>query len=132
MWTIETIEKMPEPNDTKVVQRLLALVNYLAKFIPHLSYTVEPRYNAVVGVHDFGPCCKRGALGVLISATRELLNNSDRRPLQVHEPCRSPVCLQHCLRVRWGIAPMAGQSAHPANLANNELCGSTWRLIYSL
>ena len=57
--------------------------------------TVEPRYNAVVGVHDFGPCCMRGALGIPISATRELLNNSDRRPLhQVHE---CPVCLQHCL-----------------------------------
>ena len=36
---------------------------------------------SLVGVHDFGPRCKRGALGVLISATRELLNNSDRRPL---------------------------------------------------
>ena len=63
-------------------------------------YTVEPRYNAVVGVHDFGPRCTRGALGVPISATRELLNNSDRRPLhQVHECCRSPVavCLQQCL-----------------------------------
>ena len=47
--------------------------------------TVEPRYNAVVGVHDFGPRCTRGALGVPISATRKLLNNSDRCPLhQVH------------------------------------------------
>ena len=55
--------------------------------------TVAPRYNAVVGVHDIGPRCKRGALGVPISATRELLNNSDRRPLhQVHERCRSRIC----------------------------------------
>ena len=44
-----------------------------------LLITVAPRYNAVVGVHDFEPRCKRGALGVLVSATRELLNNSDRR-----------------------------------------------------
>ena len=52
-------------------------------------HTVEPRYNAVVGVHDFRPRCKRGALGVLKSATRELLNNSDRRPLhQVLERCQ--------------------------------------------
>ena len=57
-------------------------------------YTDAPRYNAVVGVHDIGPRCKRGALGVPISATRELLNNSDCRPLhQVHERCRSPMCL---------------------------------------
>ena len=55
-------------------------------------YTVAPRYNTVVGFHDIGPRCKRGALGVPISATRELLNNSDRRPLhQVHERCRSPM-----------------------------------------
>ena len=60
--------------------------------------TVEPRYNAVVRDHDFGPRCTRGALGVLISATRELLNNSDRRLLhQAHECCQSPMCLQHCL-----------------------------------
>ena len=58
---------------------------------------VEPRYNAVVGVHDFGARRKRGALGVPISATRELLNNSDRRQLhQVHERCQSHVCLQQC------------------------------------
>ena len=59
--------------------------------------TVAPGYNAVVGVHDIGPRCKRGALGVPISATRELLNNSDCRPLhQVQERCPSPMCLQHC------------------------------------
>ena len=38
--------------------------------------TVKPRYNAVVRVHDFGPRCKQGALGVPISATRGLLNNA--------------------------------------------------------
>ena len=60
-------------------------------------YIVTPRYNAVVRVHDIRPRCKRGALGVPISAIRELLNNSDRCPLhQVHERCRSPMCLQHC------------------------------------
>ena len=48
-------------------------------FTAGLHNTVEPCYNAVVGVHDFGPRCTRGALGVLITATRELLNNSDRR-----------------------------------------------------
>ena len=74
------------------------------KYHTRESGTVAPRYNAVVGVHDFGPRCKRGALGVLISATRELLNNSDPRPLhQVHEPCRSPVCLQHCLIRQYAV-----------------------------
>ena len=37
-------------------------------------------------------------LDVRISATRELLNNSDRHPLhQVQEHCRSPVCLSYTL-----------------------------------
>ena len=40
-------------------------------------HTVEPRYNAVVGVHDFELRCTRGALRVTISATRELLNNNN-------------------------------------------------------
>ena len=72
----------------------------------HQHFTVKPRYNAVVGVHDFRLRCKRGALGVLKSATRELLNNSDRRPLhQVLERCRSPVavCLQHCLIRQYAV-----------------------------
>ena len=39
---IEAIEKMPEPEDAKAVQRLLGSVNYLAKFFPHLSDILEP------------------------------------------------------------------------------------------
>ena len=67
-------------------------------------YIVEPRYNAVIGVHNFGPRCTQGALGVPISATRELLKNSDRRPLhQVHECCPSHVCLQHCLILQHAV-----------------------------
>ena len=66
--------------------------------------TVEPRYNAVVGIHNFGPRCTQGALRVLISATRELLNNSDRHPLhQAQERCRSPVCLQHSLICQYAV-----------------------------
>ena len=73
--------------------KVYTLYIYIYIFI----YIYIYRYNAVVGVHDFRPRCTRGALGVPISATRELLNNSDRCPLhQVHERCRSPVCLQHC------------------------------------
>ena len=34
------------------------------------SLTVEPCYNIVVGVHDSGSRCTRGALGVPLSATR--------------------------------------------------------------
>ena len=41
-----------------------------------IQATFEPSYNAVVGVHDFGPRCTRGALGVLVSATRELLTTA--------------------------------------------------------
>ena len=62
---------------------------------------VEPRGGRV---HDFRPCCKRGALGVLKSATRELLNNSDcHLRHQVQERCRSPVCLQHCLIRQYAV-----------------------------
>ena len=50
----------------------------------YIYNTVEPRYNTVIGVHDFRPLCTRGALGVLISATRELLNNSDCHPLSMN------------------------------------------------
>ena len=39
---VEAIEKIPEPDDAKAVQRLLGLVNYLGKFAPHLSDILEP------------------------------------------------------------------------------------------
>ena len=38
----EAIEKIPEPDDAKAVQRLLGSVNYLAKFVPHLSDIHDP------------------------------------------------------------------------------------------
>lgn len=49
---VEAIEKMTRPNDVAGVQRLLGLVNYLAKFIDNLSDRCEPlrqltRKNAV-------------------------------------------------------------------------------------
>ena len=39
---VEAIEKIPEPEDAKAVQRLLGSENYLAKFVPHLSDILEP------------------------------------------------------------------------------------------
>ena len=38
---VEAIEKMPVPEDAKAVQRLLGSVNYLAKFVPHLSHIMQ-------------------------------------------------------------------------------------------
>ena len=38
---LEAIEKIPEPEDAKAVERLLGWVNYLAKFVPHLSDILE-------------------------------------------------------------------------------------------
>lgn len=39
---VEAIVRMPVPEDVKAVQRLLGTVNYLAKFVPHLSAILEP------------------------------------------------------------------------------------------
>ena len=39
---IESIKKMPRPTDIKSLKRLLGMVNYLAKFLPHLSSACEP------------------------------------------------------------------------------------------
>ena len=39
---VDAIEKMPAPKDAKAVQRLLGSVNYLAKFVPHLSNIMQP------------------------------------------------------------------------------------------
>ena len=39
---VSAVAEMPAPTDKKGVQRLLGFVNYLAKFLPHLSDTCEP------------------------------------------------------------------------------------------
>ena len=39
---IEAIVSMPEPEDATALKRFLGMVNYLSKFMPHLSKMVEP------------------------------------------------------------------------------------------
>ena len=39
---IEAITRMPKPTDVRAIQRLLALVQYLAKFLPKLSDLMKP------------------------------------------------------------------------------------------
>ncbi|KAK5853431.1 hypothetical protein PBY51_007214 [Eleginops maclovinus] len=39
---VRAIDQMPKPTDVKAVQRLLGMVNYLAKFCPHLSDHCQP------------------------------------------------------------------------------------------
>ena len=39
---VEAITKMPPPADVKALKRLLGMVNYLAKFLPHLSTICKP------------------------------------------------------------------------------------------
>ena len=39
---IEAIVAMPEPEDATALKRFLGIVNYLSKFIPHLSEMTEP------------------------------------------------------------------------------------------
>lgn len=39
---IETITKMPAPVDVSGVRRLLAMINYVGKYVPNLSAIIEP------------------------------------------------------------------------------------------
>ena len=40
---MKTIVDMPNPTDVPLVQRLLGLAQYLAKFLPHLSDITKPQ-----------------------------------------------------------------------------------------
>ena len=44
---VEAIKEMPCPTDVKGVQRLGGFVNYLAKFLPHISDVMAPIQNLV-------------------------------------------------------------------------------------
>ena len=59
-----------------VCSRLLSDCLLHVQVSDQCACTVAPRYNAVVGVHDIGPRCKRGALRVPVSATRGTTNNN--------------------------------------------------------
>jgi hypothetical protein len=39
---IQAVIEMPTPDGVQAVQRLLGFVNYLVKFLPHLSEVSEP------------------------------------------------------------------------------------------
>ena len=60
---VEAIEKMPEPGDAKAVQRLLGSVNYLAKFVPHLSDILSRAHQYCSTMTSRNPCAS--------SATRQ-------------------------------------------------------------
>ena len=46
----------------QVYQVALNSLNIFLRTTQTFLYTVAPRYNAVVGVHEMEPRCKRGAL----------------------------------------------------------------------
>ena len=54
-------------------------------------------------------------------------NDVGFRFIYLYHVCRSALINTMSCRVRWGIAPMVGQSAHPAILANIKLYGSIRR-----
>ena len=39
---VEAIAAMPEPDNVTALKRFLGMVNYLSKFMPHLSEMTEP------------------------------------------------------------------------------------------
>ena len=39
---IETIQGLPEPSDVSALRRYLGMVNYLGKYLPHLSTILRP------------------------------------------------------------------------------------------
>ena len=50
---IEAITGMPAPNDASAVKRLIGMVTYLAKFVPHLSTLCEPLHRLTDKDADF-------------------------------------------------------------------------------
>ena len=39
---VKAVKEMPKPTDLAGIQRFLGFVNYLSKFLPHLSEVCEP------------------------------------------------------------------------------------------
>ena len=63
--------------------RVLSLNTSSIPVLPVHHYTVAPRYNAVVGVHEMEPRYKRGALYIIFHQGRHPKKNP---PLQQPKP----------------------------------------------
>ncbi|KXJ22526.1 Transposon Tf2-9 polyprotein [Exaiptasia diaphana] len=87
---IEAIVNMPAPQDKKGVQRLLGMINYLAKFIPNLSAITAPLHELLkeqtawhwTQLHDEA-----------LQEIKNLLSESSCGVLKYYEPAK-PVKLQ--------------------------------------
>ena len=50
---VEAIKRMPPPEDKKGIERLLGIVNYLAKFVPNMSTITKPIRELLRGDVEF-------------------------------------------------------------------------------
>ena len=85
---VEAVKKMPEPEGAKAIQRLFGSVNYLAKFVTHLSHIVEPLRRLMD--KDTGWCwlnIHQQAFG----RTKKALTNT---PVLQYYDVKKPVCIQ--------------------------------------
>ena len=83
---IEAILQLPEPTDTSGVRSLLGMVNYLGKFIPHLSSKTKPLRDLLVqrNAWNWGPAHQKAFESLKTSLTSTTL-------LCIYDPNRETV-----------------------------------------
>ena len=85
---VEAIVKMPAPKDVNAVQRLLGTVNYLAKFVPHLSSILEPLRHLMNKDNEWS------WLHIHEEAFNQMKNALTTTPVLQYYDLKKPVCIQ--------------------------------------
>lgn len=111
---VKAITDMPAPTDVQSARRFLGVINFLAKFIPHMTTIVKP-IQALLGkdiVWSWGPEHDRAVAKVkaLISAA----------PVLSHFDASKPLIVQ-CDASRDGLGAVLLQNDHPLTYASRSL-----------
>ena len=111
---VEAIEKIPEPEDAKAVQKLLGSVNYLAKFVPHLSDILESLRRLMDKDTEW---CWLNIHQQAFDRTKKALTST---PLLQYYDVKKPVCTQ-CDASHGGLGAGLLQDGLPVVYASRTL-----------
>ena len=112
---IEAIQRMPVPKDKQAVQRLLGMVNYLAKFVPEVSNITAPLRSLLH--HDIEWVWDKDVHGKAFEDVKQLLQNA---PVLKYFDSRKPITVQ-CDSSQSGLGACLIQDGCPVAYASRSL-----------
>ena len=105
-WKVNTIVDMPDPTDAQSLHRFLGMVNYLAKFLPHLSEETEVLRKLT---EKDAQWCWLPAHADAVAHVKEMIVSA---PVLAYYDAMKPVVIQ-CNASQSGLGTALLQEGHP-------------------